>query len=173
MDEFKKPYEYFEEKGVGGLLLILFFMLISLEPFLGILSVAVGYNAYPDSKVFIPVFVTLSAVYITFALFSGIVLKKLYSFAVVATKVFLVYRLIYLVPILIINMRFQVATIPFEKTYSKYAIEYNSIMTSFVISMSYAVIFSIGWFIYLVMSKKVQELFPQKKTGLNISHSSK
>lgn len=165
MDEFKKPFEYFEEKGVGGILLILFFMLISLEPFLGILSVAVGYNAFSGSKVYMPVFITSSTVYILFALFSGIVLKKLRSFAVAATKVFLVYRMVFLVPILIISMRFQIETIPYEKTYVEYTIQYNSIMTSFVISISYAVIFSIGWYVYLNKSKKVYELFPPKKSG--------
>jgi hypothetical protein len=173
MDEFKKPFEYFEEKGIGGILLVLFFMLISLEPLLGILSLAVGYNVYPDSKIFISVFVTISIVYISFALLSGIALKKLYRFAVAGIKVFLLFRLIYLVPVLIINMRFEVATIPFQKTYFRYAIEYNSIMQAFTLGMLYVVTFSIGWFIYLVMSKKVRELFLQKKSGLNISQSSK
>ncbi len=171
MDEFKKPYEYFEEKGVGGILLVLFFMLISVEPFMGILSIALGNNAFPNFKIFLPVFVTLSVVYIIYSLLSGIFLKKLYSFAIASLKVFLVYRLIYLVPVLIISMRYQIDTIPYAKTYGQYQVAYNSIISSFWISILYAFIFSIGWYIYLVKSKKVQELFPKKRTGQQVNHS--
>jgi len=160
MDEFRKPYEYFEEKGVGGILLVLFFMLISIEPFLGILSLAVGYNAYPDSKIFLPAFITFTAIYILFSLLSGILLKKLHSLAIAVTKVFLVFRIIFLLPVLIISMRFQLGTIALE---SNYALEHNSIISSFYISLSYMVIFSVGWYIYIVKSKKVHELFPEKK----------
>lgn len=169
MDEFRKPFEYFEEKGVGGILLVLFFMLISVEPLLGILSIAVGYNAYPDSKVFTTILIILSSGFIIFSLFSGIVLKKLFRFAVSALKVFLVYRLLYLIPVLIISMRFQIVSIPYEKTSPLYANQYSSVITSFVISISYVVVFSAGWFIYLVKSKKVQELFPQTKPGIKLA----
>jgi hypothetical protein len=161
MDEFKKPYEYFEEKGVHGILLILFFMLISIEPFMGILSLSVGYNSFTDSKTFMSVFIVLSAAYVLFAVFSGIVLKMLKSFAIAVTKVFLVYRVIYLIPILIFSMRYQIETISIE---SDYALQYNSIITSFMVSISYAVVFSAGWYIYLNKSRKVHELFPQKKS---------
>jgi hypothetical protein len=173
IDEFRKPFELFEEKGIGGILLILFFMLISIEPFLGILSIAVGFNAYPDSKIFLTVFVVFSVAYIVFSLFSGITLKKQYSFAVAATKVFLVYRLIYFTPVLIINMNLQIAAVPYDSLSPTYANESASIMTSFIINISYVALFSIGWYIYLVKSKKVQEAFPPKKTGLNINQSGK
>ena len=168
MDEFRKSFEYFEEKGVGGILLILFLMLISLEPFIGILSAAAGYNAFPDSKVFTLILIS-AAVYILLALFSGIVLKKLRSYAVAAIKVFLVYRMVFLAPILIINMRFQIGTIPYAKTFSQYSIEYNSAISSFAVSIAYAVIFSIGWYIYLNQSKKVHELFPPRKSDIKLT----
>lgn len=166
VDDFKKPYEYVEEKGTSGMLLILFFMLIAIEPFIGILSIFVFKDVAKGSNVLATGLTWVSAVYIVFSLLSGITLKRVSRIAIPVVKAFLVFRLLYLAPVVSINTWVQIGAIPYEKTYIQYAAEYNSIMTSFAVSISYVLVFSVCWFIFLIRSKKVRESFPRMNTAI-------
>ena len=165
MDEFKKQYEYVEEKGVSGIMLILFFMLIAIEPFLGILAAFFGYNTMKDTGIIGTAILYVSIAYMIFSLFAGIALKRINRYAVSLIKVFLLFRLIFLVPFFYLNTRLLIEAIPYVSTYPLYKEMYNSYLTSFTMSMAYVVAFSVMWYIYLCKSKKVRNLFPQKKTG--------
>jgi hypothetical protein len=164
MDEFRKPFDYFEEKGIGGILLILFFMLIAVEPLMGIAAVFFGYH-YINDNILRVIFMCLAAMYILFAIFSGILLKRKSRFAVRFTKIFLIFRLAFMAPYLYVNMRSQIYDIQYEITYSLYEKMYGSIVTSFIICLSYVVVFSAVWYAYLCKSKKVGDLFMSKDTG--------
>jgi hypothetical protein len=43
MNEFRKPYEYEEEKGIGGFLMVFFVMLLSVEVLLALMILVQGY----------------------------------------------------------------------------------------------------------------------------------
>ncbi|HPP36095.1 MAG TPA: hypothetical protein PK767_07610, partial [Clostridiales bacterium] len=92
MDEFRKPYEYMEEKGVSGFLLLYFIMLLAQETLLGVITLFNGYDLFSGNMVLGPIMMGISVFYILFSLFSAIVLKKLKKFAVRVSKVFLVFR---------------------------------------------------------------------------------
>lgn len=160
MDKFSKPYEYEEEKGTSGMLLILFFMLISLEPLIGILSISAFNDVAKGTLVTLIPYVT--AVFILFSLFSGICLKRVSKYAIQVIKVFLAFRLLYLVPVFYFDMQTKIDAIPYEKTNVQYATEYNGVMTFFSLSILYVLVFSVFWYIYLIKSKNVKQNFPQK-----------
>lgn len=164
MNEFRKPFDYFEEKGIGGILLILFFMLIAIEPLMGITAVFFGYHFINDN-ILGGIFMCLAVLYILFAIFSGISIKRKFRFAVRFTKIFLIFRLAFMSPYLYVNMRMQIKEIQYENTYSLYEKMYGSIVTSFIICLSYVVVFSAAWYAYLCKSKKVGDLFMNKGTG--------
>lgn len=159
MDEFKKPYEYIEEKSVSGVLLILFFMLIAIEPFTGILAISFGYLTMMNYGIWGTIFLCGAFLFMLSSIFAGIVLKCKLRFAVRFAKFFLLFRLLFLMPYIYLNTQVQLKDIPFEKTYSMYTELQQSIMASHIMSMSYVIVFSAAWFIYLSKSKKVKELF--------------
>jgi hypothetical protein len=160
MDEFRKPYEYYEEKGVSGFLLIYFLMLLAEESLLGIIAMFMGYNLLAENRVTGMIIMAISGFYILFAVYSAIVLKLLRKYAVKVSKVFLVSRLFYMIPYLIFNTVSQIKEIPYDKDIEMYAVMYRSIINSFIISLSLIIAFSVGWYIYLKRSRKVRELFP-------------
>ena len=160
MDEFRKPYEYMEEKGVSGFLLLYFIMLLAQETLLGVITLFNGYDLFSGNMVLGPIMMGISVFYILFSLFSSIVLKKLKKFAVRVSKVFLVFRAVYLIPYLIFNTISQIREIPYDRNHEMYSKMLGSIIVSSVISFLLIVAFSVGWYIYLNRSKKVRELFP-------------
>ena len=160
MDDFKKPYEYDDENGVSGLLLLYFIMLLAEESLLGILSLSYGYNLLPVNKVMGIILMSIAVFYVLFSVYSAIVLKLLKKYALKVSKVFLIFRFIYMIPYLIVNTISQINDIPFSIDSEKYASMYSSIIVAFIISLAFIIAFGVGWYIYLNKSKKVRELFP-------------
>lgn len=159
MDEFRKPYEYMEEKGISGFLLLYFLMLLAVETVLGVITLYFGYDLLSGNRVLGAIIIGMSAFYILFSLFSSIVLKKLKKFAVKVSKVFLVFRVVYLIPYLILNTISQIGAIPYDREHEMYSKMLGSIILTSVISLLLVVAFSVGWYIYLNRSRKVRELF--------------
>lgn len=162
MDDFRRPFEYFEEKGIGGILLVLFFMLIAVEPLIGIGVAFFGYNNIEN--IFGNIFMWLAILYALFALFSGILLKKISRIAVKFTKIFLIFRLVLLPVYLCIDLNMQIKGIQHYKNTNPTTYEemYGNIIMMFILCLLYAVVFSVGWYAYLCKSKKVGDLFMNK-----------
>jgi len=169
MDEFRKSYVYFEEQGIGGLLLVLFFMLITAEPLAGIMGIYFGFNSMTEYGFWGTLFQIAAIIYAVLSVLSGIVLKKTLNLAVPMIKVFLVFRVLFLAPYIYVNMGMQIAEIPYVKTYVMYEQMHSSIMSSFVFSMAYVIVFSVLWYIYLLTSRRVKETFPRKAPNDSVS----
>ncbi len=165
MNEFRKPYEYEEEKGGGGLLLFLFVMLIAAEPLLGIISFFLGYNSLQTNRVYSIVLMTAAAIFTAFSIFSAVILKLKKKSSVRVIKFYLIFRLIYLIPYTIVNFHNQVEEIPYYKSSEMYMVTYNSLITSLVISIVYVVVFSAGWYIYLIRSRRIKEIVTDENAG--------
>ena len=165
MDEFRKPFEYFEEKGLSGILMILFFMLIAIEPLIGIAVAFYGYYQI-NISILSNIFMGLAVLYTLFSIFLGILLKRMSRLAVRFTKIFLIFRLAFLTLYLCADLRLQINDIQHYKiTPSTYEEMYGSIVTLFIICLSYVVVFSVAWYAYLCKSKKVGDLFMNKDAG--------
>lgn len=169
MDEFRKPFDYFEEQGIGGLLLVLFFMLITVEPLAGIMGIYFGFNSMSVYGFWGTVFQAAAILYTALSVLSGIVLKMRLNLAVTMIKVFLIFRVLFLAPFLYYNMCVRIAEIPYEKAHVLYEQMHTTIVYSFVSSLAYVIVFSILWYIYLLRSKRVRETFPREapEEGVN------
>ncbi len=165
MNEFRKAYEYNEETGVSGFLMILFLMLISLEPLLALISVSLIYPRM-NAGILGAVFAVAAVVYGLFSLFAGIALKKQAAFAITAVKSFLIFRVIFLIPFTCMIISRQINEIPYLKASPEYAEAKGSLTMSLIIDIAYVIIFSVGWYIYLRRSRRVKEEFLLRKQYL-------
>ncbi len=161
MNEFRKAYEYNEETGASGFLLFLFLMLISFEPILAIISASFIYLL--NAGILGAVFTGAAVVYGLFSIFAGIALKKQAAFAITAVKSFLIYRAIFLIPFTCMIISRQINEIPYLKASPEYAEAKGSLILSFVVDIAYVTIFSVGWYIYLMRSRRVKEGFMSRK----------
>jgi hypothetical protein len=156
MDEFRKPYEYEDEKGVSGFLLIFFLMVIAIEPFQTIIAIFFGYANLELMPVLRIVYVIISILLICFSLFTAVALKKIQKKAVSIVKIYLIFRLIYFIPFTIFNTIYQIKHITIQVTDSRYNGEYTGIIYGFAISIVYVLAFSALWYLYFQKSKKVK-----------------
>lgn len=159
MDEFSKPYEYEEEKGVSGVLLIFFVMLIAFEPLIGIIAAFLGYGNVKSISIPENVFLVISLLFIVFPLVTAIIIRKAPKIAVKTTKVYLVLRSVYYIPFTILNSILMVSEIPSKIGTPEYQNDYSAIISGTVVTLVYFVAFSVVWYIYFNKSKKVRELF--------------
>jgi hypothetical protein len=95
-----------------------------------------------------------------------VLLKRVSGFAVKVTKLFLGFRLAFLIPFTFVNTVIQIREIPYRASSSNFRDSYNSIITSCVVSLVYIIAFSVLWYIYLKKSKKVREAYFPKKSDV-------
>lgn len=162
MDEFRKPYEYEDEKGVSGLLLVFFVMLIAFETFLGIIAAFSGYDTVKSIPGLGKLYIGLGIFFVVYPLFTAFALRKMKKYAVRIAKIYLIARLVYHIPFVVVNTIIMINRISYNKDYIEYGKEYNSLIIGLAISLFYLVAFSVLWYLYFSRSKKVREFYPGK-----------
>ena len=135
-------------------------MLITVEPLAGIMGIYFGFNSMSVYGVMGTVFQAAAIIYTVLAVLSGIVLKRMLNLAVPLIKIFLLFRVLFLVPYLYFNMDVRIEAIPYQKGHDLYEQMHASIITSFIVSVAYVVLFSVLWYIYLLRARRVKETFP-------------
>lgn len=160
MDDFRKPYEYTEEK--RGYILLFIIMLITIEILqAGILIVPV----YFELKNIPPlgtIFMAMGILYLVFNLFTSMICYKLNKNFITVSKAFLIVRTIFLPSCLIIRFINNVDLenlILFDKQY--YSI-FELLSISLIFPLACILAFSIGWFLYFIKSKRCKELVKEQ-----------
>lgn len=156
MDQYRKEFEYEEEKGVGGFLLIFFIMMLSSEPILGIIATAKGYQFFISNPVLKTGYILAGILIIAALLVECTLLKKISKLAVPFVKIYLAARIVFYIPTFIINTIIQIENIPYLKTERLYNNEYYSIILSNIIYLFYVIAFSVLWWLYFNKSKRVK-----------------
>jgi hypothetical protein len=160
MDEFRKPYEYEEERKVSGLILLFCILLIAGELFIGISILTQGYRLLRSTPTPAALFTLFGLLYLGAILFTNYALYKLPGSAVKITKLFLIYRLIYLT--LAILMIFSIrAGDPRSIGPSIYQFRTREalIQNALVIPMAYTWLFTLIWYPYFLRSKRVGKTY--------------
>ncbi|NTV89464.1 MAG: hypothetical protein HGA22_03745 [Clostridiales bacterium] len=159
MDEFRKKYEYEEHKGVSGLILLFFCMLVMFEIALGLITMLAEYKTVDIPEAVRSLLKTAGAVYLVSTIFICVALFKIPRIAVSGVKKYLAARLLFLIPPVIYN--FLNALHNPEMTPSKLGTR-GVVQTTFqclVLPMLYVLLFSFMWFIYFSRSKHVEETY--------------
>jgi hypothetical protein len=103
MSEFLKPFEYKEEKGLGGLLLFVFVMLLSVEVLLALAVLIQGYSLLKSVPCLGPAVLVLRIACLAFLLVACVALKRMSRHAIGIAKSLLVVRALVLAPALMLN----------------------------------------------------------------------
>lgn len=165
MDEFRKPYEY-EEERISGFLLVFVIMLYSVDLFLALTLVVQGYDAARQIPMAGIAFLIFGILYMLFLLFTAISCYKVKKNMIAVSKVFLVIRAVFTL--------FSLTIIYLDSLGDKSLIgtgemQYENVnelsLIIFVLPAAYMVVFSIGWFLYFMNSKKCAELIKARSRG--------
>ena len=155
MNEFSKPFEYQDEDNLTGMPLILFFMLIFFEPFIGIITIFATFRIFKSGP-YQSIFLVAIIIYIISSILAGVFLRLKLKIAPIFIKIFLIYRLILFIPYLYVNKEYSLSKININTTMD-YQLEYDSIIRLYL-EMVYLLAFSITWIIYLFKSEKIQSI---------------
>ena len=159
MDEFRKPYEY-EEERVGGFLLFFIIMLLSTDILVTLPLVIQGYGVVVKQ---IPaagaVFLVLSVLFLICIIFTVVSCFKLLKSMIVISKTYLVTRaafMLFCLFIIYLNNLSDVSLIGVGANQFDTVLELTLVLLVF--PAVYVLIFSAVWFLYFMKSKRCVEL---------------
>ncbi len=161
-DEFRKPYEY-EEERIGGLLLFFVIMLVAVDLSLTVALVYQGYNAMKHLPAISVTFLVVSPLYAAFLLYTVVVCYKTKKSMIKVSKVFLVVRAIFTTLCLVIIYLNNLADPSAVGTgNNQFKSVFELTMIVFVLPLVYMLFFSGIWYLYFSKSKKCAELVKSK-----------
>ncbi len=155
MSDFRKAFEYEEEKGMPGFLLVFFAMLLTFEPLLGATTMFQCHRALKDTPALGAVVLAVGSAYLLLIFATGIALRKRFRLGVTLSKVFLILRVLVMVPVYIVLFaslsRLLGSTVELGSPT-------KILFTRLIAPIGYIVAFSAGWYGYFLKSKKVRKL---------------
>jgi hypothetical protein len=159
MSDFKKPYEYEEEKGMGGLLMLFFVMLVTVEVLLGLMFLLQGYAVLKAVPYLGPAFLVVGIGYLLFILTTCFTLRRASRYAVSISKIFLVARALFLTPVYVLLFT------RFSRNlglFPRLRLGGDLAPVGLIVPLAYILLFSGLWYYYLSSSRRVRQLM---KTG--------
>ena len=164
MDEFRKPFEYDDEK--KGLILVFVILLISIDIFLALSLTVQVYNILTHIPVLATGFMILGILYILFILFTALTCYKLNKNMVIVSKIYLIVRAVFSTCCLILIF---INILNDKRMIGNGAQQYKNVneltFIVFLAPLFYTLVFSALWFLYFLKSKRFKE-FGKKQTLL-------
>ena len=160
MNEFVKPYEYEEENGVSGLIMV-FYVMLNLDVFFGISISFLIQNALASSHFLNIIFIVFSAFYLGLIIFSSIALFKIRKHVVKIINSLFVYRICYYIPSIIIIF---ISKLHDPKTFDRETDQFfysvgDLVLRLLITPLLYTLLFSVLWHLYFRFSKRVKRTF--------------
>ncbi len=162
MVEFNPRLEFKEEKGVSGLLFFYIILMVGAELFFFIFSTAASQSYFKSNQALKLGALIMGLAFIMFVIFNIITLYKIPKIAVKVSKIYLIARLAYLVPLVIISL---VKSLE-EPGSTDVAAQVSASQTTIyspIIELSYMLCFSALWYLYFVRSKRIKEYYANVK----------
>lgn len=160
MDESRIINEY--EKGVTGPIIFFIATLLLFEPIYGIFIVFQTARAFSEVPFIGNIYLFCGIGYLLSIPFTCFCFYKMPRYAVKVAKIFLVFRLLFLTLSIIINFNYTLhdknAFGP--RTFQFYTMQ-EMVIQVLLIRVAYVLVFSIGWYIFLIKSKTVKENYSQ------------
>ncbi len=153
MSEFRKSYEYEEEKGIGGLLMFFFVMLLSVEVLLALLILVQGYAVLKSLPYLGPAFLALGIGYLVLILFTCVALRRMSRYAAVVSRLFLVARVLFLTPVYVL-LYTSFSRNP--RIVSGFRSPGEILLVGLVVPLAYILSFSGLWYWYFSSSRRVR-----------------
>ncbi len=157
MDEFRKPYEYEEEKPVSGFILCFCAMLIICELLIGLTDLYQGAGLLRSQPFWHNIYLVFGNFYLLFIAVTCFAFYRLRRHAIKIAKIFLLYRFVFLTiaTLVIYHYRlhdknaigFRINQFPDLQTLT---------LNSLIIPFAYTIVFSVLWYSYFLRSKRVK-----------------
>lgn len=157
MNEFKKQYEYDDEKRSGSILLFVI-SLLSIDMFMTLFYTSLVSVHYLHVPVLGISYLVFSILYLLFTLFTAIICFRMNKHMLVFSYAYLLVRAVYMLCsmlLLFLNaINHQSSMIGNGKTYSSV---FQMTFSVLLLPLAYLAAISIGWFMYFRKSKKFKE----------------
>lgn len=161
MNEFQKEYEYVETEGVTGLILTFCIMLITLDLLFGLIILTQGSRYLYPFPVLKTLFQGISIGYLVFAVLTCLIFYRTQKYiAIIIAKILLLVRVIYfglsygIVFYFQLNDKRLIGPTVFQVKSQK-----ELLINNLIVPLVYTLAFSIFWFIYFNISKKVKKKY--------------
>ena len=155
MSDFRKSYEYEEEKGLGGFLAVFFVMLLSVEVLLAVMILVQGNAALKTVPYLGTAFLVLGTGYLILISITCIALKRMSRSAVALSRILLITRVLFLTPACILLFT-TFANNP--GSYSDFSSRNGFVVFALVVPLAYILLFSTLWYLYFSISRRVKQL---------------
>ncbi len=162
MDEFRKAYEYTEEK--RGLILLFIIMIITIDTLQAPCYIVPVYGNLKHIPVLGICFMAISILYVLFILLTAMTCYKVKKNMVIISKTYLVVRTIFLVGCIIILFLYNVHGNNNTLIGKHYNSDIALLFTEIIGPIAFELVFSAGWYLYFTKSKRCRELV-QKYTS--------
>ena len=156
-DEFRKPYEYNEEK--RGFILVFILTLITFD-ILQTLSLSAQVNeafkAIPGLRIF---FMVISFVFVIYTIYTAINCYRLKKNIVIMSKIYLIVRAIISTGYVIIIFFYRTTHVYLVgEGENQYPTVNEMVFGELIIPLAYVIAFSAIWYIYFTLSRRCKEL---------------
>lgn len=156
MNEFKKPYEYLEEKRSGAILLFVI-SLLSIDMFITLFYTSLVSGHYMRIPALGISYLTFSILYLLFTLFTAVICFRMNRHMLVLAKAYLLVRAVYMIcsmALLFMNAINDKGMIGKGKEYSSV---FQMTFSVLLLPLAYLAVITIGWYLYFKKSKKFKE----------------
>ncbi len=160
MNEFRKPYEYEEESGVAGFILIFFLMLVAVEPLVSFNLAHMSQLILSPFTVIRWIFIGLFVIQIILLLFTCVALFRIHGIALKAVRIYLLYRVFFLcLAVVIVFVRYLQYQLEPTAGPSMFESVPELVIYQLVFPLLYIILFSVLWNIYFKKSKRVKSTY--------------
>ena len=155
MSDFRKPFEYEEEKGPTGFLMLYVIMVVVGEILLGATTMFQCQRALRGVPSAGASVIGAGSAYLLLIIASAAALRKSFRLGVILSKVFLILRVLLLVPayvfLFVSPLRLPIIALDLESPAALF-------MIHLAVPIAYVAVFSAAWYAYFLMSKRVRKM---------------
>lgn len=162
MDDFRKPYEYVEEK--RGFILLFVFMLITIDIIQAPVCIVQAYGHLKQNAVLGTAFMVLSFLYMLFIPYTAVTCYHLKKKLVRVSKVYLVVRAVFLSGCIMTAFLYNMKNLLVEGRDNNNFLELLFLYLILPLVLNLAL--SVGWYLYFIKSKRCRELVNKQIPGL-------
>jgi hypothetical protein len=159
-EEFRKPYEYNEEK--RGFILVFILTLITFD-ILQTLSLTAQVNeAFKTVPIVRILFLILSVLFILFTLYTAMICYQLKKNLVKVSKLYLIVRAIISTCYVVVIYVYRISRVHLVGDgQQQYKTVNEMVIGELIIPLAYVMVFSMIWYIYFTLSKRCKSLVNQ------------
>ena len=163
MDDFRKPYEYAEEK--RGYLLLFIIMILTIDLLQSPFYIVQVYNILKKVPVVNVGFLFISTLYVLLLLYTALSCYKLKKHMVSLSKAYLIFRAAFKVCCILIAYIYNVDGKSMIGNGNQYSTVAEYTVMGLIMPLIFELVFSVGWYLYFIKSKRCRE-FVQKRTAM-------